>query len=60
MAEKTITEHVRSPQDSSEWLDIWTAIVQNDGQYVINPSNKWVYPSNQVDIEIRAGCLWFK
>lgn len=41
MAETTLTNKVRNPRNLSQWMDIWTATVDENNSYVINPSRNW-------------------
>ena len=41
MAETTLTNKVRNPRNLSQWMDIWTATVNENNSYVISPSGNW-------------------
>lgn len=41
MAETTLTHKLRNPKSYNDWMDIWTATVQDGNTYTITPSSKW-------------------
>lgn len=49
MAETTLTHKLRNPKSYNNWMDIWTATVQDGNTYEITPSPNWKISVNNLD-----------
>ena len=55
MATTTLTHKIRNPKQLSNWLELWTANIEDANNYIITPSDNWDLPTATSSLSTMKG-----
>ena len=55
MATTTLTHKIRNPKQLSNWLELWTANIEDVDNYIITPSDNWDLPTATSSLSTMKG-----